>query len=798
MTTTGVLTPPSGEGIRIDAWQCPVTAWPAATGGPDEFAIDIETVQQRVHEALGIELATMSIGGGFRVVTALGGGQCEVEVYRTGQLPNAPTTHLGSVVGLGEWTRAAEPLPQIGGDLVIGVLPTDVFNLPVQWTAFQARAQGGDGAALSVWSRLADRLAHNPLPIALVAEVVRVGVPGPSQELLAHALTSRAQARTERRAQRFEGSSPAVPSLQHAPAGDFVMAVGVVGDMAALLSAWRAETGHSLRRADDPAISELSRNLLSTVTASDFASLLPLPVLSAHSTVPVRRFRPRSTTVTRPGVGRAVVVARTDSGASIGLEADSVNRNLLVIGDVGSGKSTTTMSLLTDLWNDHGIPWLVIDPLKYEYARLRVAARPGERQQLVPVRHLHLGQIPLNPLIVPSGVSPLSFASAMAQAFSSTSALGEAFPLGEQIARTAFNDLYDDRTVESAAPTFADLEAALMAATHRDGLTGETVNNIRASLLGRLRAITSGVAGDIFAGGPRARLDWEVLSRFPTVITFPPGLGQQEKAVIYALLVAAHWSWRLANPVDGRHLIVLEEVHQVYGRSNPIAAAVLDSLLATMRSSGQGYFAVTQTPHQLDEQTQRLFPNIVAHRIRHRDGLEILHSLGGASAEVADLDNGEVVALLGETYGVRGRVTDRTETHAQSNPMRPLDSYRAEEFTLPGPRVRGWCSACPRPCHGRSWLSLAPHAARAADAVLATSSDVSVAARASVDAVRAAASLATPGPIDHPSGVYCASARGLTVALGVRGASDAVARRASEQVRHLVVSALSSRPSTGR
>jgi len=599
-------------------------------------------------------------------------------------------------------------------------------------------------------------------------------------------LESRSRRRTVER-QRRRGA-PVSPHTEPSPVGDYVMSVGVVGDLAAFASAWRAETAFSVRRAVEVPTPRASSQMISLVSAPVAARWFPLPVLSAHSTVPVRRFRPRTTAVTQPLTNeRAVVVARTDSGAAVGFVADSVNRSLLVVGDSGTGKSTTTMSLLTDLWDNHGIPWLVLDPLKYEYARLRVAPAPGGHDPQIPVRHLHLGQTPINPLAVPDGVNPLAFASAMAQAFSSTSALGEAFPLGDQIARAAFNELYAKRRTTSHSPTFADLEAAMMAATHQYGLTGEAVNNIRTSLVGRMRAITSGAAGDVFAGGPRAGIDWQALSDFPTVITFPAGIGQQERTVIYALLIASHWSWRLANPTSDRHLIVLEEVHQVYGRSNPMATAVLDSLLATMRSSGQGYLAVTQTPHQLDEQTQRLFQNMVVHRIRHIEGLEMLHALGAAAAEVQDLEEGEVIALFGETTGVRGRVTPRTGGVGSINPMLPLGSHRADEFATPGPYVRGWCSACPRPCDGRTWLSLASSAAEAADTALAGSTDLRAAATSAVRATSAAAALTAGAPIDNKAGLYCASARGLTVAIGVRGATDAVARAALAHVRDLVL-----------
>lgn len=767
-----------GEGAQVDAWVRSVTAWPSASSAGDS-STEVDAVQTRLNDALALELATLAMGELVRVVTAFGGGTCATDIHRTGVLPVPPETRLGGMVGLGDWTRTHRP-PPIGGDLVTELVVVDGHNIPVPW----ARVLSA-GATLGIWSRLTDPLAHSRVPVAVVVDILRVATPAARDDAVHRARDAMARRREERRSQRRAGSGDSQAAVEIGVAGNFVTSVGFVGDGDALASAWRAETGMSLRPANEVPLSATAWQHLSLILAPQGAQLLPLPVLTAHSSVPVRRFRPRSADVTRPPAeSHSVIVARTDSGAALGFEADTVNRNMLVIGDVGTGKSTTTMCILTKLWDDHGIPWLVIDPLKFEYARMTTAANPGQRHVRVPVRHLRLGQTPINPLVVPAGVDPLAFASAMSEAFSSTSALGEAFPLADQISRAAFNDLFAShapgRAADGPHPTLADLEAALMKASHQDGMTGENVNNIRISLLGRLRAITSGVAGDVFAGGPRAGIDWDAISAFPTVITFPHGIGRQERAVIYALLVASHWSWRLANPTPERHLIVLEEVHQAYGRANLVASSVLDSLLATMRSSGQGYLAVTQTPHQLDEQTQRLFQNLIVHRVRHSEGLEALSSLGAARDDVHDLDDGEVIALLHETTGVRGRVVDVVSNVGQNNPMAVVDSHRADEFTTPGAVVRGWCSACPKPCRGRSWLGLAPHAAEAARASFALSSDLRPAAEAAVRVVRAGSNA------ENVAGLYCASARGLIVAMGARGASDAQARIAATEVRRLV------------
>lgn len=755
---------------EVTTWGCSVTAWPGQSAATDD-EMTTDAVAGRVLGALTRELSALTAGEMLRVVTAFGVGKIETDLLRSGILPTQPRTTLGDVVGLGPWS-AVDALAPIGGPTIGTVSVLNEHRVFVPWHRVDLAG---------VWSAVADRLGGNRRQVAVIVDVLATPPPTLAQEAMEQALLTAAQRRAQRRGQIRSGEKESAPVL----AGDLIISVGAAGDFGALNSVWRDVTGTSLiQYAAGAPVPD--RQSAARVTSSTAATLLPLPVLSAHTDLPVRRFRPASTTVTRPlNVNDSVVLARTDSGAAVGFRADTVNRNMLIVGDVGSGKSTTCMSMLTSLWNDHGIPWLVIDPLKSEYSHLTVNSSPGSSGAQVPVRHLRLGERPINPMIVPDGVNQLAFASVMAQAFSSTTALGEAFPLGEQIARAAFNDLYSPRSEQIPRPTLADLEAALMAASYQESMTGEAVSNIRTSLLGRLRAITSGVAGDVFCGGPQSGIDWAALSAFPTVITFPPGLGQHEKAIIYALLVASHWAWRTANPTDGRHLIVLEEVHQVYGISNPIAAEVLDSLLATMRASGQGYLAVTPTPHQLSDKTQRLFSNLVAHRVRHTEGLDALRALGVSAQDVQSLDDGEVVALFHETAGLRGRVIANTRADATPNPMLPAPSWRLDEFTTPGPQIRGWCAACPAPCRGRGWLGMSRDAAESADAVLRSGEAISAAAVAAVHIV--AAKAATQGVPPTPAGLYCASARGLTVALGIRGASEHSSRQACENVRRLVI-----------
>lgn len=761
----------------VTQWVRQVTAWPTAYPSGNSASNPVAMLQDQVVNTIAAELGRLDIGERFRVVTVFGEGRITSDMYRTGPELGGFYNPLGAIVGLTPWAPHRDPWPPIGGDLVTRVVPVHGVNRQAIPFTSLTGLPFDEAINATMWTAMVEQLAASPLPIAVVVETERCGEPTPTEQMVHQGILRRAQSRADRR-----GGNLSAWSTAASPLGDFVVSIGIVGDLARFTSIWTAKTTLGLHAgADRRGLLAMSAHL---VGALDAAKLIPVPVLAHDSPLSVARFRPRtSISVEEVDPTRSGIIALTDTGAPIGFDPTTINRHLLIVGDSGSGKSLTTMSLLRELWERFAVPYLVIDPLKFEHARMEVYPRqnPRESESRVRVRHLKLGEVPINPLVVPEGVNRLGYASAMAQALSAVTSLGTNFPLGEQFVRAAFNELYLSRP-GTAAPTFADLEAAFMAATHQPMMTGEGARNMSTSLLGRLYSITSGVAGNVLGGGPNAGIDWAHLSQFPTVITFPLGISELDKAVIYALLVTSHSSWRLANPTEGRHVIALEEMHQVFGTNNPVAAQMLDTLLATMRASGQGYLGITQNPHQLSEMTQRAFSRIVVHRVSQHAGLVALDVLGSARPEVADLDAGEVLAVLDTPHGVRGRVPDRSGGASLQNSMIPEPSHRADEFVRSGPVMRGWCSSCPMPCTGRSWLRFTEPAAQAANAAFARGASLSTMAQV---VVRAVQDQVDPGLVNH-AGMYCAAARGITLALSVRGASDADARRACQQVGSIV------------
>lgn len=749
-------------------WQSDVHAWPESVDHPyGDSDLDSAGVRLLLDSAMVTELNGLATGDRLRVVTTFDSSSSSSSFYLFGAAPSRLRPNASTVVECDKWASAHGPVPEMGHSPITGIRAV-IGGIAAPWPTAVQSANG-----LEMWANIAEDLAYTRLPIAIVVEIERRAAPSKADDAR-YALLARADLQKAKR--RSGVSREPVPDQRNTVAGNFSVRVGIVGDIATFEAVWRNRTGTALQRVEAGA----RPNFYDLVDATTAVALIPIPVLSEGSRVAVRRARPLTTALAPFESSEPSLVVAVDGGGNhICLDPHKLNRHLLVTGDQGTGKSITTMAILRSLWNRFGIPWIVIDPSKAEYAALTVS-RGGSTA--APVRHLQLGQVPINPFAVPNGVDPLVMASAMAQAFSSATDLGEAFPLGAAVARAAFNDLYGRVQATGTQPTIADLESALNAASHASGFLGENARNIRVSLLSRVRSLSSGVVGNAFSGGPRAGINWGELSNWPTVLTFPAGLSPQDLSVMYAMLVAGHSAWRSANPTTEGHVMVLEEIHQVFGRSNPQGAQTLETLLATMRASGQGYFAVTQTPHQLSEQSQRLFQNVVTHRIAYAWDLPLVDVLGVSPTHVSRLEDRQVIARLNAPKGTRGRVPQFQDLAVQ-DPLRRRPAFRVEEFVIAGPTLRGWCSACPAPCSGRSWLRFAEGAAQT---VLSQGArvDPAHAAAMAVASVRQQGSAAN-WP-ENLGGVYCASARGATVALSALGATEAESRAACAHAAQVI------------
>lgn len=441
---------------------------------------------------------------------------------------------------------------------------------------------------------------------------------------------------------------------------------------------------------------------VSVLTVADVAGLLAAP----GAAVPGMAVRKPPPGHRRPqGSDDPLRLGRywcTDAPASIGL-AD-LEGHAFVTGTTGSGKTTTLHRLLAELWNEHRIPFLVIDPVKDEYS----TAAPLFHGGLTVVTGSQLAMNLMQPW---PGEDPVEHVTRISQAFRGAFTMPPPTPY-------VVTQLFDTVALQPGGPTgtqLYDLRDRLDDLVAGLGYAPEAHSNILAALSTRLAVLLSPNRAHRFAWPDSSMVD-RLLDR-PSVVTLADLVDDEERSFVVLLLAlatqAAARRRRRPRPVE--HVLVLEEAHRVIpevppaqedgasGSARRISAELLSSLLAEVRSFGEQVVVVDQSPAKVSADVLRNTNVKIAHRVVHPEDQK---SLAGAlllPEEDAD--------LLGTLSRGQAIVSTRRESLPQTvqidraEPARPPGTVRS---AAPGPADWPCCHGAPTQ-HFRAWVS-APRA----------------------------------------------------------------------------------------
>lgn len=326
-------------------------------------------------------------------------------------------------------------------------------------------------------------------------------------------------------------------------------------------------------------------------------------------------------------------------------ELNDLNKHALIVGTPGSGKTTLCFSILRQLWEEHGIPFIVLEPAKTEYRGLKEL--PGLRDDLLAftVGNERIAPFRFNPFEIMDGVPVAEHIAALNTCFSGAFSLWDPLPM---ILDEALRDVYVERgwseydvggdQPDLAPPTFADLHRRALEVAQGSSYKGETAGNIRGALETRLGSLLRGPKGRCF--NTRRSVPFDLLMQRPVVLELD-ALNDDEKALMMMFLLVAVREHAKANRKSGsplRHVILVEEAHNVIGRgdgaggegtANPKAVAVrfFTRMLAEMRALGQGVIIADQLPTAIAPEAIKNTNIKVMHRIVAVDDRK---ELGGA------------------------------------------------------------------------------------------------------------------------------------------------------------------------
>jgi hypothetical protein len=313
----------------------------------------------------------------------------------------------------------------------------------------------------------------------------------------------------------------------------------------------------------------------------------------------------------------------TPTGVDFTLSVEDLKRHALVAGATGSGKTNTCLHILSHLWVDYGIPFLVLYPIDKPDYRL-LMADPGVREKLLifTVGDETTAPFRFNPFHVPAGILLKTHMSQLMRSFLAAFSMWDPLPA---VYREALREVYRDRGWNLitgkggdpgvTTPTVSDFYDAIVQVSQRltQGYRQDVQGNIRQGSEIRIRDLLQN-AGSIINVEEQAPLSM-ILSR-PTVMELGRIGSSEDIALIMGFLLTILTEQLQSEqkdiPQDKRdrlHVTLIEEAHRLMSaghfgtqfQADPRSRGGEDfsNILAEVRGFGESILIAEQIPTNL-------------------------------------------------------------------------------------------------------------------------------------------------------------------------------------------------------
>ena len=305
----------------------------------------------------------------------------------------------------------------------------------------------------------------------------------------------------------------------------------------------------------------------------------------------------------------------TDLPQKVELDIKKLSSHIFVTGSTGSGKSNTVYQLLSEL-NKNDVNFMVIEPAKGEYKHV---FGHHEDVTVLGTNPLQAELLKINPFKFPEGIHVLEHIDRLVEIFNVCWPMYAAMPA---VLKDAMLEAYKisgwDLDVSCNLfgkvlfPTFTDLLTQLEKVIQQSAFSQEVKSNYIGSLVTRVKSLTNGLNGQIFASN---EIDNALLFDSNVIVDLSRIGSQESKSLIMGILVMRLSEHRMSNAAGMnqplKHVTVLEEAHNILKRtsteqssegSNVAGKAVemLSNAIAEMRTYGEGFIIADQSPSAVD------------------------------------------------------------------------------------------------------------------------------------------------------------------------------------------------------
>ena len=316
------------------------------------------------------------------------------------------------------------------------------------------------------------------------------------------------------------------------------------------------------------------------------------------------------------GINLGKIFNMGSSGNSkVSLNVNSLAMHTFVTGSTGSGKSNTVYEIIRQLDN-FGVNYMVIEPAKGEYKNVF-----GMRLdvQVYGTNPQYTNLLRINPFKFPKGIHILEHIDRLIEIFNVCWPMYAAMPA---VLKDAVLQAYEscgwdlaesqNKYSNNLFPTFADLLNELVAVIQSSAYSEEVKSNYTGSLVTRIKSLTNGLNGQIFAVN---EINNSELFDKKVIVDISRVGSTETKSLIMGILIMRLSEHRMSTCNDMnvplRHVTVLEEAHNILKRTSTEQSTeganvagksveMLSNAIAEMRTYGEGFIITDQSPSAVD------------------------------------------------------------------------------------------------------------------------------------------------------------------------------------------------------
>lgn len=343
-------------------------------------------------------------------------------------------------------------------------------------------------------------------------------------------------------------------------------------------------------------------------------------------------------------MGQVYHMGQTDTKNVVKLGLDELTAHTFITGSTGTGKSNTVYDVLQNLMTKQ-VPWLVIEPAKGEYKDTFGGYKNVNVYGTNPSKFPHLLQI--NPFSFPDDVHVLEHIDRLVEIFNACWPMYAAMPA---ILREAMERSYEAcgwslklSKNPGVFPTFATLLQQLPLVVDSSAYSANTSNDYKGALVTRVRSLTRGIHGMVF----EQDTPMKSLLAENCIIDLSRIGSQETKSLIMGVLLLKIQEYRMSEPIGNnnqlRHVTVLEEAHNLLKRTSDVqtqesanvqgqAVTMMANAIAEMRTYGEGFVIVDQSPGLMDMSAVRNTNTKIILRLPDQEDRELV----GKAAALTD------------------------------------------------------------------------------------------------------------------------------------------------------------------